>query len=773
MKKNLPFVPRAPEIDQKQDKRLASVAKIIDENLLIHDAALAVLHHEPWNFAAVYFDGIDHFCHGFMRYHPPRLEWVPEKDYELYRGVVEAGYIMHDVMLGNLLKEAGEDVTVILVSDHGFHSDHLRPQNVPQEPAGPAVQHRHYGIFVMAGPGIRKDDRVYGASLLDVCPTILALYGLPVGQDMDGKVLLEAFEDPLPPLHAVASWDRESGPSGMHPQDRRLDPVEASQAINQLVALGYIEAPDENREKAVKQTVRELDYNLARTYMDADLHIEAVPILERLWKDWEDEWRFGIHLVRSYQAQGRTEEARRVMEDVLTRKQEVADSSRKKLQEWAKENKEKAPKDLPPGKATDLQRLRAKAFWNPYAVEYLMGSLLLDEGDARGALERFLRAEQLNDSTPALHLKLGNTYLKLGNGEAAERSFQKALDLDPDNADACLGLSRGYLRRGRPRDAAEAADAAIRLLFYNPTAFFLLGVALLRMDDVDRAVDALNGALVQNPNFPVAHRWLAYIYKKRLYNPLKAAEHLDLAREAVRRGKDLKEGRLREARRVREEVLAEQVSGETEAKPVEEAVPLDIGKTVVVVSGLPRSGTSMMMQMLSRGGLPVLSDNKRVADEDNPRGYFEYEKSKNLGTDASWIPEARGRVVKIVAQLLDQLPSGHDYRIIFMERDLNEVIVSQKRMLERQGKKGAQMEDSDLARVFSEQISRVLVRLSMRRLPVLRITFSDAICQPEETAARVNAFLGGILEEKSMAAAIEPDLHRVLSLPDGVSGSPG
>ena len=106
------------------------------------------------------------------------------------------GYILHDMILGGILEEAGPETTVLLVSDHGFHIDHLRPKSVPVEPAGPAVQHRHYGIFAMTGPGIRRDERIYGASLLDVVPTVLTLFGLPPGADMDGKVLMDAFETP-------------------------------------------------------------------------------------------------------------------------------------------------------------------------------------------------------------------------------------------------------------------------------------------------------------------------------------------------------------------------------------------------------------------------------------------------------------------------------------------------------------------------------------------------------------------------------------------------
>ena len=189
----LPFVPRAGEVDQEQDHHLESLAKIMAENCSIHNAATWILENEPWDFLAVYYNGIDHFCHAFMDYHPPRRESVPEQKFEIYKDVVNGAYKFHDMMLERLLQLAGPDTTVLLLSDHGFHSDHLRPRYMPKAGAGPAVSHRPFGVICMAGPHIRQDERIYGATLLDITPTVLTLLGLQVGDDMDGRVLVEAF----------------------------------------------------------------------------------------------------------------------------------------------------------------------------------------------------------------------------------------------------------------------------------------------------------------------------------------------------------------------------------------------------------------------------------------------------------------------------------------------------------------------------------------------------------------------------------------------------
>src|SRR5262245_11502406 len=290
-----PFVPKLAEVDQDKDHRLETIARLVAEITSIHGAATALMQLEPWDFMGVYFDGIDHFSHAFMRYHPPRQSWLDEREFDLYKDVIEGAYRYHDMMLGTLLALAGEDCTVIVMSDHGFHPDRNRIRNIPAEPAGPALEHRHYGILAMKGPGIRKGERIYGASLLDICPTILRLFGLPQGFDMDGKVLATAFETP-PRLATIPSWEEVPGDAGLHPPGMKLDPAEAAEAMRQMIDLGYIEPLPEDTEKAVSQTVRELRYNLARAYMDGGRFADAAEICQRLWDEWPDQHRFGIGL---------------------------------------------------------------------------------------------------------------------------------------------------------------------------------------------------------------------------------------------------------------------------------------------------------------------------------------------------------------------------------------------------------------------------------------------------------------------------------------------
>ncbi|MGD0199669.1 MAG: sulfotransferase [Bryobacteraceae bacterium] len=184
-------------------------------------------------------------------------------------------------------------------------------------------------------------------------------------------------------------------------------------------------------------------------------------------------------------------------------------------------------------------------------------------------------------------------------------------------------------------------------------------------------------------------------------------------------------------------------------------------RTVTVVSGLPRSGTSLMMQMLGAGGMPVLSDGMRAADEDNPRGYLELEAVKRMRKDAAWLSEAQGKAVKVIHLLLRDLPPDRAYRVVFMRRPVAEVVASQRAMLKRSGRQGARLPDDNLAALLEAQARDT--QAWMARQPhfrVLAVDYRDCIEQPGEVAARVNAFLGGRLDEAAMAGVVDAGLYR-------------
>lgn len=182
---------------------------------------------------------------------------------------------------------------------------------------------------------------------------------------------------------------------------------------------------------------------------------------------------------------------------------------------------------------------------------------------------------------------------------------------------------------------------------------------------------------------------------------------------------------------------------------------------VIVVSGLPRSGTSMAMQMLQAGGVSVLTDQERQADADNPRGYLELERVKQLRTDKSWVADAEGKAVKIIHLLLMELPTDREYRVLFMRRDLREVVKSQGTMLERSGKKGAALPAERLMAVYEQQLRTVEAWLAQHPLfKVLDMDHRAMVTAPQAQVDRVCDFLGMQLDRAAMVAAVDPSLHR-------------
>jgi hypothetical protein len=184
---------------------------------------------------------------------------------------------------------------------------------------------------------------------------------------------------------------------------------------------------------------------------------------------------------------------------------------------------------------------------------------------------------------------------------------------------------------------------------------------------------------------------------------------------------------------------------------------------ITIVSGLPRSGTSMMMSMLHAGGMPVMSDGLRTADEDNPNGYFEFERIKKLKDDRAWLPDARGKVVKAISELLRHLPVDgvYTYKIIFMRRNIDEVLASQTKMLKRRGTHDPSVADAEIRRMFLIHLDRINEFLRTHAcFDVLYVNYNLMLQEPADRIAQINTFLGGDLDTSAMAAAIDKSLYR-------------
>ena len=466
------LIPRAATLDQSDpavQRRLTFLAERLADVISVHGAATELLEHEPWDFAAVYYECIDQVGHEFMPFHPPRLPEISERDFEFYSEVMTGIYRFHDLMLGRLLELASPETHVLLVSDHGFFSGAQRPRTRVE----PAQWHRPQGIFVLDGPGIRRDERVEGATLLDVAPTVLTLLGLPVGDDMEGKVLASAFEHP-PEIKRIPSWENVPGTDGRLSAAEEETSAAAQAALNQLIALGYVAAPTGESSRLIEVAEAEADFNLAASLGEAGRHREAKEILAQLIarKPDEPQSRYWLAFARECLATQTPEDAAPALEA--------------------------------------LERIEPDA---PHALT-LRGVLAWARGDMEASAKAFGEAERIAPNDPIAQTYLGRLYLRQRRWPEAERAMRRALEVDPDLPDAHYGLSVALPRQNFVEEGIDHALLAVGLRHEFPEAHFQLGALLSRLGWFERAAQAFELSLRLRPGFVLAHRYLSRIYPR-------------------------------------------------------------------------------------------------------------------------------------------------------------------------------------------------------------------------------------------------------------------
>jgi tetratricopeptide (TPR) repeat protein len=504
----LPFFPYQRPTDMT-DLRVHMLAKILAECATTHNVATYLAEGDDWDLLAVYYDAIDHVCHGFVEYHPPAMAHVSAEDAAIYGGVVTGMYRFHDMMLARLLDIAGPDTTVILLSDHGFYSDHLRPNVAehsrnPRDKFGakmnPVAWHRPQGIFVAGGKPLKHDELMHGASLLDVAPTILALLGLPIPDDMDGRVLTKIFVEP-PELERITSYEPPHPKDGMH-RDVAMeesDPWAARQALEQLAELGYIEMPDANDPaKEVEESIWDRQSNLAQVYFASSRPKLALEILEKMLAA-RDLPHLRVRVALCLLALGRAAEAEPIVAKLVA---ENPDQSTTRL---------------------------------------ILGRILMaqDRIDEAFAMLEPLQEEQ--SIIPIFQSALGLVYLRRGLLDEAEAAFRRAIERDDDSVEAHDGLGIVLRRMGRPEDAVYEHMRAAALQHLRPQTHLNLGIALANSRQFDWAIRAFSLAVEMSPTNPLPHRWLAMIYRRVKKDKAKAHEHLQTfveLRRLVQQGTD-------------------------------------------------------------------------------------------------------------------------------------------------------------------------------------------------------------------------------------------
>jgi tetratricopeptide (TPR) repeat protein len=480
----MPFIPKLAELDPEKDQNLHQLRILLAECATVHNIATLLAEKANWDFLGVYYDAIDRFAHAFMEYHPPKMPHVSDADFEHYQHVMTGCYRFHDMMLGRLMQLAGEDTTYIIVSDHGFHSDHLRPAGSSKIKDGrPVAWHRQYGTLVISGPNIKNDQRVYGASLLDITPTVLWLLGHPVAQDMDGKALTQILDVEVPPqAETIDSYETGERFHALMPEGSAStdgeDPWTAQKMLDQLAGLGYIE-----KDQSVDGVVVDRARNLGQVYAATGRPAKAIEQYEQVLKKKPDDKGTKMAIASCRLELGQLDECETIVKEVLSDQADAPQAS------------------------------------------FYMGVVAFRRGDIDAALEYLKHAEQFDARMPGLHVQIGNVYLRRKHWRDAERAFKKALAIDEDSAEAHDGLGVAYRWQKRPAEAVHAHMQSIALLHYRPQTHIHLGLALAETGQIDWAIRAFNVALEQNPSSTFAHHCLAQLYERAKHDPAKAEYH--------------------------------------------------------------------------------------------------------------------------------------------------------------------------------------------------------------------------------------------------------
>ncbi|MDB4143725.1 alkaline phosphatase family protein [Akkermansiaceae bacterium] len=714
-----PFLPKGNKIDQKRDKRLNNLREHLAEAYSVHSAATHLMDSDPeWDFMAVYYRAVDEISHHFMHYHPPQMAGIPDEDFEIYQHVIDATYRAHDMMLQVLLQKAGPDTTVILVSDHGFHSDHLRPKFTPRVPAGITVWHRNQGVLLAKGPDILPDSQVYGSRLLDIAPTILHAFGLPVGDDMEGRVLTELFQKG-DPVQSIPTWE---DPEGSEKRRGSLNEEESKALLQQFVDLGYIDEVSDDPSEAAEGTNRENQWSLARAYLYTGKHEQALPLLEHCFNSVPERTDFAQTLAKTQLALGLTSEAEETLAICL------------------------------------------ETFGNSVSAHLLQGQIEMEKGNHKKALEHLDEIrEQAGDEVPVLELSC-RAYATLGQWTQARAAADKLLSLDPTSIQAHNTLTRCHLNALDYQSAADTALNAISLQFASPRAHCLLGIALFNLEQLPEAEHALKNCLQLDPDNASALSQLKLIYEQQKEDDKVAHCDAQLVRLKVintaEREKQLQSLRHGVAARAKVRHAERQKKREADAKKKAEEKAIE-PCAFTIVSGLPRSGTSLMMQMLRAAGMDLMHDGKREADEDNLEGYWEWQEIKSLKKNPRLIEQADGKVIKVISALLPQLPPRHKYRIIFMHRPVAEVVASQWKMLERSNQI-PRSEKEHLIQTQQTHVEQTLAQLRQRKdVQLLEIDYPKMVADSRSQLPQLIAFLGDTAPApEKLTTAIRKDLHR-------------
>lgn len=443
------LVPGWKKIDQKRDRRIGQLRLFLATDFSYQSAMVKLLTEGAWDFATVRFPALGAISQVFLPFHPPPGKGIREEEFSLYQNVVRQTCRLLDRLLHDLLRAAGKETGVLMVSAHGARRRETAAMKL--RPETPATWKSPYGVFAASGPGFARDALVFGAGVLDVAPTVLAWFGLPLGDDMEGRVLIESFVT-APEMRRVPTWETIKAPA----------PVPANTtagAAEPHAAAGALEC--------------EAEWNLAQSCLDGARYREALPVLDRLFRAFPERADLAHALFQCQLTLGLLSEAEQTLEVLL--------------------------EALPPGVLSLLPR----------------AELCVAKGNIREARSLVEQVRRLNPHHPDALRRLGLLLLRLREWNALADLARQALELDEYDPIAWLGLAEAQLRKGQAAEAEAAALRAIGLRYFLPQAHFVLARALIARSKWQEAREAMQTLLRMQPGNRSAAAYFKRIGEKQ------------------------------------------------------------------------------------------------------------------------------------------------------------------------------------------------------------------------------------------------------------------
>lgn len=639
------FFPNAENVPAEGQAFFKRLQRILLRTKWQYEMALRLLE-QPSDCRFFYFEALDQIQHLALEISAKgALDYLPEHFPET---LINAAYRWHDAMLGVFLKKLGNH-NILLLSDHGFDLSAAKPAELKEIPAAPAAEHKAFGFFCAAGPDIQTEAAIYGLSLLDICPSILHYFKLPIATDMPGLCRANLFKTGGTP-GAIPTWNVLEKPAFVEGEKLQM----AAALLQDLEDLEYIQLPKEGAKEFIRE---EHDYNTAISLKESGAYREALSLANRYWLISRKAYRWYLLKARLHLALADMEGF-----DTFWQSLSLAQQKGPQLQFY------KALNTLQAGNAaaaiTAMQKLQAEAY-----------------------------------GSPALYAELAHALMLSGNLEAADQYFDLALGQSENYTSALNGKAQIAFEKSDWANFQFWANRALNQKVFQPHLHFLWANYYYLEGMEQAAEQALKLCLQMAPQHQKA---LALNAK------LKGGEDLDYT---------------------------------------------------IIVSGFPRSGTSLMMALLQKAGIPILTDGKREADTNNAKGYFEWEGLKQLPFGAQ-LPETKNRALKVVAPLLPYLPADRRYKVIWMDRPILELVLSQEKMKGQSAglenfpfQKGQQLE------VEKKRFQTWLNQQA--HIDWLSISYPK-LCSEEGATLlpQINAFVGRHLSAKDWQLIVDPQLHR-------------